>query len=228
MQDFCLKKDVAVLSFGSRRFRMRIREALCAIEVNIEGPNPRPVLTRLMGLVDSIIVEYMKALSCVPVLCTADLFFVPLSKIQVVLDSDIKLDQPDGTPLLDRNKAVLLFGMWDEKQETSEEMSPCPMTGGESKADTNEDSSAPRPEFDIECLDPNGFEKGCAFGGSTMGFFIVDEAMDRSKVYAIKLFNKIVTASDIFREIEIMRCFCETHCRLLFSDNLCLQCLLFG
>jgi hypothetical protein len=58
-----LSKDEAILKFGAKRFRLKLRSELCTIEVNFEGRAVKAVHEKLTGLIKEIIDECMKSLT---------------------------------------------------------------------------------------------------------------------------------------------------------------------
>ena len=52
-----LAKDMAILSFGSKRFRLRVRPEYNCIELCVEGSNPKVVHERIFNLIQQIIDE---------------------------------------------------------------------------------------------------------------------------------------------------------------------------
>ena len=115
------------MTFGSKRFRLRVHEDLCTIEVNVEGRKPRAVLNRLMEQVQVIIGECMKSLVCFPAVrysCSGDnsgsaglvfnedTFLIPLSQIKSVVESHSVLNRPGGRRLLSEAEAMAAFSEW--------------------------------------------------------------------------------------------------------------------
>lgn len=120
-RNFSLKHDEAVVCFGCRRFRMKVRPDMSAIEVNIEGRHVRAVHQRLMDQVTDIINECMKSLFCFSALSypyssssassppfsfTDDNFLIPLDEIRSIVSSHSVLNRPGGRRLLSETDAV--------------------------------------------------------------------------------------------------------------------------
>lgn len=128
VKNFLLNQNVAILSFGSQRFRLKVLEDLCTIEVNIEGRNPRAALKRLMEQVQVIITECMKSLICFTAVSystskgksksggelvfDADTFLIPISQIRSVVSSHSVLNRPGGRRLLSETQAKEEFHIW--------------------------------------------------------------------------------------------------------------------
>jgi len=202
--DFSLKRDVAVLSFGSQRFRMRVHAALCVVEVNIEGPDPRAVLSRLTELVDAVIGDCMRALGYVTALSYDCDYFIPLSRVETVMAAGLVLNRRDGGLLLDRDGAVSEFGGWFTGAEAQGSQRDLEAVADSPTATAS--AAHPEPAFDLGCLNFSESETlDGVSGGSVERIIIVDEKEDRSKVYAIKLFKHTAKEDDVSREIEIMR-----------------------
>jgi len=173
---------------------MRAHAALCAVEVNIEGSDPRAVLSRLAELVDAVIGECMRALGYVTALSYDGDYFIPLSRVETVMSAGLVLSRRDGGLLLDRDRAVSEFGGW--------------FTGSESDLEAVADSptatasaALPEPAFDLGCLN---FIQSKTLDG-VEGIIIVDEMEDESKVYAIKLFKESTKSDNVAREVDILR-----------------------
>lgn len=134
MNNFLLHQNVAVLTFGSQRFCLKVLEELCVIEVSIEGENPRAVQKRLMEQIEIIIAECMKSLICFTALSYSestesttgdsvlrdDSFLIPLSQIYSVVGSHSVLNRPGGRKLLTSTQAKDLFQAWLGKQNKSD------------------------------------------------------------------------------------------------------------
>jgi hypothetical protein len=133
MKNFLLTKSMAILSFGSQRFRLRALPGLSAIEVCVEGRTPRAVHGRLVEQVGVIIAECMKSLICFTAVsyCSRDngissgsgsgdeglvfdeeTFLIPLSQIVSLVDSHSVLSRPGGRRLLTEAQAKAAFRDW--------------------------------------------------------------------------------------------------------------------
>lgn len=131
--NFLLHQNVAVLSFGSQRFRLRVLEDLCMIEVSIEGKHPRAVHKRLWEQIEAIVAESMKSLICFTAVSYSssnskasgdsvfddDSFLIPLSQIQSLVKSHSILNRPGGRKLLTEQEAKEAFHMWLDKYSGS-------------------------------------------------------------------------------------------------------------
>lgn len=100
---------------------------MSTIEINIEGRNPRAVLTRLMEQIQVIIDECMKSLIFFAALtyssrgdCNSnnslvfddDRFLIPMKQIQSVVESHSVLNRPGGRRLLTEAEAKSYFNAW--------------------------------------------------------------------------------------------------------------------
>lgn len=56
-----LSRTEAILKFGAKRFRLKLRSELCTIEVNFEGRAVKAVHKKLMGLIQEILDDCMKS-----------------------------------------------------------------------------------------------------------------------------------------------------------------------
>mgnify|MGYP006434179553 CR=1 FL=1 len=128
VKNFLLTQDLAVLSFGSQRFRLRVLEHQCTIQVDVEGKNPRAALKRLMEQVQVIIQECMKALTCFSAVAYSpsgkkhavdegvsfdeNTFLIPLTQIKSVVESHFVLNRPGGRRLLSEEEALTTFSEW--------------------------------------------------------------------------------------------------------------------
>ena len=125
--NFLLNHDEAILFFGSQRFRLKVRDDICSIEVNIEGLNPKAVHQRLMEQVQTIIEECMKSLFCftalqypfnmsnsstAPFQLSEDCFLIPLGQIRSIVDSHSVLNRPGGRRLLTEAEAKTMYRDW--------------------------------------------------------------------------------------------------------------------
>ena len=124
---------MAVLAFGSKRFRLRVHEDLSVIEVTVEGRKPRVVLNRLMEHALAIIGECMKSLLCFPAVIYScgdrgraqkglilddETFLIPLAQIVSVVESHSVLNRPGGRRLLSEAEAKAAFSDWIGVKET--------------------------------------------------------------------------------------------------------------
>eukprot|EP00732_Lithocolla_globosa_P002467 Lithocolla_globosa_v1_NODE_1626_length_2439_cov_4.208473.p1 type:complete len:642 gc:universal NODE_1626_length_2439_cov_4.208473:194-2119(+) len=93
-------RNLAVLWFGSRRFRLVLRQEMNAIQLDVEGKEPIQVFLRVQQQIQLVIEECMESLCCIPMLklpvkqgCAAYVPMdrvrectVPLSFDQIILD----------------------------------------------------------------------------------------------------------------------------------------------
>ena len=125
--NFLLNHGEAILFFGSRRFRLRVRHDLCAIEINIEGRNVKAVHQRIVEQVEAIMGECMRSLYCFSALqypysrhtssspafnLHDESFLIPLDQIKSVVSSHSVLNRPGGRRLLSEAEAVQMYEDW--------------------------------------------------------------------------------------------------------------------
>ena len=122
---------MAILTFGTRRFRLRVREDVSAIEVSVEGRRAHGVLRRLIEHVENIMGACMKALLCFPAVsyvCGGDSaseapcllnnsYLIPLSQITAVVETHSVLNRPDGKLLISGREAQAKYSAWFQTNE---------------------------------------------------------------------------------------------------------------
>jgi hypothetical protein len=133
--NFLLNHDEAILYFGSRRFRLKVRYDLCAIELNVEGRNVKAVHQRVLEQVGAIMGECMRSLYCftslqypystfnasTPTFAFRDeTFLIPLHQIKSIVQSHSVLNRPGGRRLLTSAEASAMYQDWLPNADTRE------------------------------------------------------------------------------------------------------------
>lgn len=133
IRNVTLHKELAILSFGSQRFRLTLCPKINSVRVDIEGKNPLVIQGRLYDLMRDVMNECMRSLECFPALlfspnqnsgvsdsdalsfCFGDntsTMLLPLESIRSAAESQSVLMRPGGRKLMTDAETKKLFEPW--------------------------------------------------------------------------------------------------------------------
>ena len=126
-----LHRNVAVMCFGSQRFRIIYYAASNTIRADFEGRNPLVVHDRLVEIISETITECMKSLKCFTCLLYANgnvateadhtdfgmgrselSWLIPLDKLRSAAESRSVLNRAGGRKLMTDSEIKAIYGAW--------------------------------------------------------------------------------------------------------------------